>query len=131
LNCRQGNIFKKVYDPKRFKVLSTCEHVIGTVRHVSHEPDGDYKFDLKVKGQYKKLAKGNNGDLVVEIIPKDQHHSSGIVLPKNGDKIEVYGAWVIDKPQGWNEIHPAWKVIILEDHGGEDSSGHDKKGSEE
>jgi hypothetical protein len=25
--------------------------------------------------------------------------------------LKVVGAWVKDKPKGWNEIHPAWKVV--------------------
>ena len=32
--------------------------------------------------------------LVIEAIPKDQ---TMIRLPKNGDRIEVFGAWVTDK----------------------------------
>ncbi|HET9806036.1 MAG TPA: hypothetical protein VFP49_03920 [Nitrososphaeraceae archaeon] len=28
------------------------------------------------------------------------------------EMLAVWGTWVIDKPKGWNEIHPAWKVIV-------------------
>ena len=36
-----------------------------------------------------------NGMLVIEIIPKDQG-SATVKIPKIGDLIEVYGAWVTD-----------------------------------
>ena len=81
------------------------------------EDDGDYQFNLFVDQPYKILLneqnnKQVNGMLVIEIIPKDQG-SHLIQVPKNGDRIEAYGAWVTDNPHGWNEIHPAWIVRIL------------------
>ena len=83
----------------------------------TREEDGDYQFNLQVEEPFKKLlsnenAKQVNGMLVVEIIPKDQNLSD-VQIPKSGDKIEVYGAWVTDNPHGWNEIHPAWQVKVL------------------
>ena len=48
--------------------------------------------------------------MVVEIVPPDQG-TNGIILPKEGDHVQVRGTWVTDKPKGWHEIHPAWKVI--------------------
>jgi hypothetical protein len=50
--------------------------------------------------------------LIVEIIPKDQN-SISVRIPKNGDKIGAYGAWVTDNPKGWNELHSACNVTIL------------------
>jgi hypothetical protein len=72
---------------------------------------------LVVQEPYKKLlnqvnSNQVNGMLVIEIIPNDQN-SSVVQIPKNGDRIEAYGAWVTDNPHGWNELHPAWKVKIL------------------
>jgi hypothetical protein len=118
-NCRQGNVLDGVDRQARFKVLSTCETVVGIVHDMStaKEDDGDYQFNLEVDSQYKKLlnnANNNqvNGMLVIEIINKDQN-SSLVQVPKDGDKIEAIGAWVTDIPHGWNEIHPTWKVSIL------------------
>ncbi len=118
-NCRQGNIFDGVDRQARFTVLSTCEKVVGVVHDMkgTKEDDGDYQFNLDLEEQYKKLLnqeniKQVNGMLVIEIIPKDQQ-SNLIIIPKNGDRVEAYGAWVSDNPHGWNEIHPAWKVTIL------------------
>ena len=47
--------------------------------------------------------------LVIEIIPKDQS-SSLVQIPKNGDRIQAYGAWLTDNPHRWNELHPAWEL---------------------
>lgn len=118
-NCRQGNVLEGVDRQSRFDVLSTCEKVIGIVHDMkgNKEFDGDYQFNLVVDKPYNRLLneqnnKQVNGMLVVEIIPKDQS-SKLVQIPKNGDKIEVYGSWVTDNPHGWNEIHPVWKVKIL------------------
>ncbi|HJT47422.1 MAG TPA: hypothetical protein VJ729_04510 [Nitrososphaeraceae archaeon] len=46
---------------------------------------------------------------MIEIIPKDQK-SSLLQIPKNGDRIRAYGAWVTDNPHGWNELHPIWEL---------------------
>ena len=118
-NCRQGNIFDGVDRQARFTVLSTCETAVGIVHDMkgTREDDGDYQFNLGVEQPYKRLLNGDNnkqvnGMLVIEIIPKDQSIAT-VQIPKNGDRIEVHGAWVTDNPHGWNEIHPAWKVQIL------------------
>ena len=73
--------------------------------------DGDYKFALKVRDQYKDLLNKINNKKTVEIVSKDQKHKEDVVKPKTGDKVDVWGAWVTDKPKGWHEIHPAWKVV--------------------
>jgi hypothetical protein len=118
-NCRQGNVLEGVDRQARFKILSTCEKVTGMVHDMKgiKEDDGDYQFNLFLDQPYKRLLneqnnKQVNGMLVIEIIPKDQS-SKLVQIPKNGDKIEAYGAWVTDNPHGWNELHPAWKVKIL------------------
>ncbi len=120
VNCRQGNVLANVDRPSRFTVLSTCETAIGIVHDMksTKEDDGDYEFTIDVEQQYKKLPNDQNnahwgGRLVIEIIPTDQNLRT-VQIPKNGDKIEVHGAWVTDNLAfGWNEIHPAWTVKIL------------------
>jgi hypothetical protein len=115
-NCKSNKVLKGASNKKDLKILSECENAVGKVKHVQEMPDGDYKFLLKLDKEYKSLLNKDNkkktgGNLVVEIVPKDQD-SKYIELPDKGDKVEVWGAWVIDKPKGWNEIHPAWKVIV-------------------
>ncbi|MGA8485425.1 MAG: hypothetical protein WB706_13630, partial [Nitrososphaeraceae archaeon] len=115
-NCRSGDVLAGASNKKDLKILSNCEEVIGTVKHTKKMNDGDYKFALKVRDQYKDLLnkinnKKTSGYLIVEIVPKDQKHNEDVVKPKTGDKVDVWGAWVTDKPKGWHEIHPAWKVV--------------------
>lgn len=119
VHCRQGNVLEGVDRQARFTVLSPCEHIIGIVHNMTgiKKQDGDYQFNLAVQKPYRKLLNEVNikkvqGMLVVEIIPKDQN-SSSVQIPKNGDKIGAYGAWVTDNLKGWNELHPAWNVTIL------------------
>jgi len=115
-NCKSNKVLKGASNKKDLEILSECEKAVGKVKHVQEMPDGDYKFLLKLDKEYKSLLNKDNkkktgGSLVVEIVPKDQD-SKYIELPDKGDKVEVWGSWVIDKPKGWNEIHPAWKVIV-------------------
>jgi hypothetical protein len=126
-NCREGDVLAGVHNPGRLKVLSRCEEVIGVVgEDEGVKDDGDHVYLLDVGDQYKHMLNEDNykkqdGMLVVEIIPADQD-SRLINIPKEGDRIHVIGAWVTDNgfrsdgvtKLGWNEIHPAWKIEILE-----------------
>ena len=115
-NCKSEKVLKGASNKKDLKILSECEKATGKVKHVQKMPDGDYKFLLKLDKEYKSLLNKDNkkktdGNLVVEVVPRDQD-SKYVELPDKGDNVEVWGAWVIDKPKGWNEIHPAWKVTV-------------------
>jgi hypothetical protein len=48
---------------------------------------------------------------VVEIVPPDQG-KSGIILPKEGDHVHIWGAWVTDKPKGWHEKNLPGKLLM-------------------
>jgi len=114
-NCRSGDVLAGASNKKDLKILSKCEEVIGTVKHTKKMNDGDYKFALKVRDKYSDLLnkinkKKTGGYLIVEIVPKDQKNNKDVIKPKTGDKVDVWGAWVTDKPKGWHEIHPAWKI---------------------
>jgi hypothetical protein len=113
-NCRTGDVLNGASNEKDLKVLSECQEAVGIVKHTKKMDDGDYKFFLDVDKKYDFLLNDKNnqktdGFLVVEIVPKDQD-IAGISLPKSGDQVHIWGAWVTDKPKGWHEIHPAWKV---------------------
>jgi hypothetical protein len=126
-NCREGDVLAGVHNPGRLKVLSPCQEVIGRVEgDKGLQDDGDRVYLLDVDEEYKHLLNEENdkkqdGMLVVEIIPADQD-SSFIKIPKEGDRIHIVGAWVTDEgvrsdgvtKLGWNEIHPVWKIEILE-----------------
>ncbi|MDW0194202.1 MAG: hypothetical protein QOA19_08200 [Nitrososphaeraceae archaeon] len=114
-DCRTGNVLAGASNEEDLRVLSECQEATGVVMHTKKMDDGDYKFFLNLDGKFKFLTNEKNNDktdgfLVVEIVPPDQG-KSGIILPKEGDRVHVWGAWVTDKPKGWHEIHPTWKVV--------------------
>ena len=114
-DCRTGNVLAGASNEEDLRVLSECQEATGVVMHTKKMDDGDFKFFLKLDDKFKFLTNEKNNDktdgfLVVEIVPPDQG-KSGIILPKEGDHVHIWGAWVTDKPKGWHEIHPTWKVV--------------------
>jgi hypothetical protein len=113
-NCRDGNVLDGASNQPDLKVLTECQEATGEVMHTKKMDDGDYKFFLKLDGKYDFLVNDKNdektdGFLVVEVVPKDQGIST-VDLPKEGDKVHIWGAFVTDEPKGWHEIHPTWVV---------------------
>lgn len=111
--CKPGNVLEGASNAEDLRVLAECQDAIGTVMHTKKMDDGDYKLFLDVDEQFKFLVNDKNneeteGFLVVEIVPP---HQDGMYLPKDGDRVHVWGAWVTDEPKGWHEIHPTWKVV--------------------
>ena len=114
-DCRTGNVLAGASNEEDLRVLSECQEATGVVMHTKKMDDGDYKFFLNLDDKFKFLTNEKNnektdGFLVVEIVPPDQD-KSGVILPKEGDRVHIWGAWVTDKPKGWHEIHPTWKVV--------------------
>jgi hypothetical protein len=114
-DCKTGNVLAGASNEEDLRILSECQEATGVVMHTKKMDDGDFKFFLKLDDKFKFLANEKNNDktdgfLVVEIVPPDQG-KSGIILPKEGDRVHIWGAWVTDKPKGWHEIHPTWKVV--------------------
>ena len=116
-DCRTGDVLAGASNAEDLRVLLECQDATGTVMHTKNMDDGDYKFFLKLDPQFEFLLNDKNreeteGFLVVEIVPPDRN-IQGVYLPQDGDRIHVWGAWVTDKPKGWHEIHPTWKVVKL------------------
>src|SRR6186713_1833868 len=114
-DCKTGNVLAGASNEEDLRVLSECQEATGVVMHTKKMDDGDFKFFLKLDDKFKFLTNEKNNDktdgfLVVEIVPPDQG-KSGILLPKEGDHVHIWGAWVTDKPKGWHEMHPTWKVV--------------------
>jgi len=114
-DCRTGNVLAGASNEEDLRVLSECQEATGVVMHTKKMDDGDYKFFLNLDDKFKFLTNEKNNDktdgfLVVEIVPPDQDKNR-VILPKEGDRVHVWGAWVTDKPKGWHEIHPTWKVV--------------------
>jgi hypothetical protein len=113
-NCRDGNVLDGASNEGDLKVVAECQDATGDVMHTKKMNDGDYKFLVKLEDKYKFLINDKNdektdGLLIVEVVPKDQDIKN-VDLPKEGDKVHIWGAWVTDKPKGWHEIHPTWEV---------------------
>jgi hypothetical protein len=111
-HCRSGSPLVGVYHPQRLKVKSRCRVAVGTIEKVKPELyDGDIHIELRLdRGQEGLLSSGNarvGGTLIVEIIPWDR---ARVLIPAEGQRVEVVGPWVEDTAHGWNEIHPAWWI---------------------
>jgi hypothetical protein len=111
-HCRGGSPLAGVYHPQRLKVKSACRVAIGTIEKVKPELyDGDIHIELRLdRGQEGLLSNGNarvGGTLIVEIIPWDR---ARVLVPEEGERVEVVGPWVDDTAHGWFEIHPAWWI---------------------
>lgn len=111
-HCRAGSPLAGVYHPARLKVKSRCRVAVGTVEKVKPELyDGDIHIALRLdRGQEGLLSSGNarvGNTLIVEIIPWDR---ARVLVPAEGQRVEVVGPWIDDTAHGWNEIHPAWWI---------------------
>jgi hypothetical protein len=111
-HCRTGDPLAGVYNPLRFRVLSSCQLASGTVKSVTLQHDGDQRIDVLPDAQYTKLlAVGNlnynGGMLVLELIPHDQ---ANITIPSVGQHITFVGPLVYDAENQWNAIYPVWSI---------------------
>lgn len=116
-DCRTGDVLAGASNAEDLRILLECQEATGTVMHTKNMDDGDYKFFLKLDPEFEFLLNDKNreeteGFLVVEIVPPDRN-IQGVYLPQDGDRVNLWGAWVTDKPKGWHEIHPTWKVVKL------------------
>lgn len=55
------------------------------------------------------VANVNSGGMIVEIVP-----GQDLPVPSVGDHLAVFGTWVLDTHNGWNEIHPVWAIRNLD-----------------
>lgn len=109
--CRKDPL-AGVWGPGRLEVVDPCVTVSGVVTGMHHHSDNDYHVLVDLDEQYASLVNDVNddeadGDLIVEIIPMDQPK---LTIPAVGDRVTITGAYVLDRNEGWMEIHPAWLV---------------------
>lgn len=79
---------------------------------VDTRSDGDYHLDVAPDPTYDRFFnKGNkkSGAMVVELMP-GQHFS----LPAAGEHVALFGTWVHDTHNDWNEFHPVWTIDYLD-----------------
>lgn len=125
-NCDSA-LWEHVYQKERLRVVQACTVVEGRVKSVWREHDGDLHIALdpaeKSVLNIFNLVHAHR-TLVVEIIC--EHDASGdvaraacgglrsqVTIPSPGDRLRVTGAYVVDKDNGWMEIHPVTRIEVL------------------
>jgi hypothetical protein len=110
--CPSGDPLRGIYSPSRLKVLGTCRWFKGTVTEVDQRSDGDQHVLLRPDPGYTQLLDVQNvnaGGMVIEIVPGQR-----LPVPSVGEHLAVFGTWILDSHNGWNEIHPVWALQNLE-----------------
>jgi len=120
-------LWKHVNEKERLHVIEACTAVEGRVVSVHRASDGDLHIGLDPE-QASVLNFVNmihaRGKLVVEVIcehtPSDSADKVAcgdfhpqITIPMVGDRVRVTGAYVTDRDNGWNEVHPVTRIEIL------------------
>jgi hypothetical protein len=125
-NCDAG-LWKHVYRPERLRVIEMCVAVEGRVVSVRRESDGDLHValdpDQKSVLNLLNVIHGR-GHLVVEsICDRVPAHADArsacagftpqVAIPNAGARVRVIGAYVTDRDNGWNEVHPVTRIETL------------------
>ena len=108
-----GDPLLGVYHPSRLDVLDTCQWYVGTVVAIRPEEDGDHHIDIVPAPGYGHFLNSGDrehqqGGLLIEIMK-----GQDLPLPFVGERVAVFGTWVLDTQHGWNEIHPVWAIHYL------------------
>lgn len=111
VTCPGGDPLTGIYSPSRLKVIDTCRWFQGLVLEADHRSDGDLHVLLKPDAKDASMLNVGNvnaGGMIVEIVP-----GQPLAPPAIGDHIAVFGTYVLDQHNDWNEIHPvfAWKNL--------------------
>ncbi|HVT19666.1 MAG TPA: hypothetical protein VHQ90_26215 [Thermoanaerobaculia bacterium] len=125
-NCN-ADLWRHVYHPERLRVIARCTAVDGRVVSVHRGSDGD--LHIALDPEHKAVlnlvnATHAHGDLVAEVIcehaPTESDAAtacaaltSQVTIPKVGDRVRVTGAYVTDRDNGWNELHPVTRIETL------------------
>ena len=121
------DLWKHVYEPERLRVIEACTAVEGRVVSLYSAVDGD--MHIGIDPEHKSVLNLVNvmhagSELVVEVVcdhaPPDKGavpfcagFTSSVTAPRIGDRVRVTGAYVTDRENGWNEIHPVTRVEVL------------------
>jgi hypothetical protein len=122
-----GELWRHVYRPARLRVIEPCTAVEGHVVSLHRGSDGDLHLGLDPdrKSVLNLMnATHGRGELVVEVICEHSALDSDaaaacagftprVAIPKLGDHVRVTGAYVTDRGNGWNEIHPVTRIETL------------------
>jgi hypothetical protein len=121
-----GDPTAHVYHPYRLEMRNPCQTVSGVIRSIRTEGDGDLHVRLELDPQYANLinsmnVQGQHGDLVLEPVCEGQvtqadavsacsGYSNPIRVPPIGTHVVATGAYVLDQPHGWMELHPLFDI---------------------
>jgi hypothetical protein len=125
-DCR-SDLWRHVYRPERLRVIEPCTAVDGRVVSLSRGSDGDLHLSLDPERRSVlnlMNATHGHGHLVVEV--NCEHaaargdpatacagYTSQVAVPRIGDRIRVFGSYVTDVENGWNELHPVTRIETL------------------
>jgi hypothetical protein len=126
-NCN-ADLWNRVYEKDRLKVMEECTSVEGRVVSLHQSKDGDLHIalDPDAKSVLNLInAIHAHRTLVVEAVcdhapeAEEARHAcasfhSSIVAPVLGDRVRVTGAYVVDRDNGWTEIHPVSRIDSLQ-----------------
>src|SRR5205085_8911623 len=118
------DLWNYVYEKDRLRIIQECVAVEGSVVSLHRNSDGDVHIGLDPENK-SVLNLVNvmhaHRKLVVEIIcdhPPSESDAlaacgdfhSQTTIPKVGDRVRVTGAYVTDRDNGWNEVHPVTRI---------------------
>jgi hypothetical protein len=122
-----ASLWRHVYEKNRLQVIEACTAAEGRVTSVFESEDGDLHIALDPRDKaVLNLMNASHAKrrLIVEVIC---HHASQgesqaacggyrstVTIPKVGDEVRVTGAYVTDRDNGWNEIHPVSSIEVLQ-----------------
>lgn len=123
-----ATLWKHVYSAERLRVIEACTAVEDRVVSVHRAVDGDLHIGLDPEhASVLNLVNVMHTQrrLVVEIVCDHAPPHQGAVAacagfisrvnaPRVGDRIRVTGAYVTDRDNGWNEIHPVTRIEVLQ-----------------
>lgn len=96
--------------PTRFVVVASCSTVRGTVKQVRRDPaDGEVNMLVEVdRSSSRFLPSANERVLRAAVVPRDVPN---VRIPRVGQHVTLYGAWVRDRNQR-NQVvlHPVWGI---------------------
>ena len=107
-----GDPLRGVYSPHRLNVLGECRWFYGTVVESDRRSDGDMHLLIAPDdgySQFLNVQNVNEGGLVIEIVP-----GQNLQTPEDNEHVAVFGTWVFDTHNGWNELHPVWGIRYLD-----------------
>jgi hypothetical protein len=121
------DLWQRVYRPKRLQVVTQCTAIEGQVTGLYRNEDGDLHVEIDPdEPSVLNLANilHGGGRLVVEVICEHESayadvkaacagYASRIAIPAVGVRIRATGAYVKDRENGWNEVHPVTKIDLL------------------